>query len=288
MSSFKGSVKPTAKPIANVAAEEIVAEAPDAAIKELIASKARVIKAHNADASASMEYISKLVSNKMVRTFEDLPGCDLEVLDGSMPGDARWDPLRLAETKTHLLVYREAEVKHGRLAMLGVAGWVAAELLNPNELAPSILNGGLGEVNPLFWLAILAVFANVETGTLDYQLEGWQSSGKLWKYSPGDLAFDPLDLRNKLAEQMLYSNDFATARPGNERLDLLADIKRNVEVAEVWHGRVAMLAITGFAFQEALWRTPVVAGANSIFFATPVWSGLAWLLHLGPIMDQSS
>ena len=30
-----------------------------------------------------------------------------------MVADAGWDPLRLADTKTHLMVYREAEVKHG-------------------------------------------------------------------------------------------------------------------------------------------------------------------------------
>ena len=36
------------------------------------------------------------------------------------------------------------------------------------------------------------------------------------------------------------------------------DVKANVAKAEMWHGRVAMLAITGFAVQEAVWGTPVV------------------------------
>ena len=30
----------------------------------------------------------------------------------------------------------------------------------------------------------------------------------------------------------------------------------------MWHGRVAMLAITGFAVQEAVWGTPVLTQSN--------------------------
>ena len=33
--------------------------------------------------------------------------------------------------------------------------------------APSVLNGGLGEVSPFFWLALLLGFAALENGTLD-------------------------------------------------------------------------------------------------------------------------
>ena len=50
--------------------------------------------------------------------------------------------------------------------------------------APSVLNGGLGEVNPIFWLALLLGFAALENGTLDYQFSGWQSSGKHWTSNP--------------------------------------------------------------------------------------------------------
>ena len=47
-----------------------------------------------------------------------------------------------------------------------------------------MLNGGLGEVNPIFWLALLLGFAALENGTLDYQFSGWQSSGKHWTSNP--------------------------------------------------------------------------------------------------------
>jgi Chlorophyll A-B binding protein len=39
-------------------------------------------------------------------------------LDGSLVGDVGFDPLGFAKTKADLVNYREAEIKHGRLAML--------------------------------------------------------------------------------------------------------------------------------------------------------------------------
>jgi hypothetical protein len=39
-------------------------------------------------------------------------------LDGSLVGDVGFDPFGFAKTKDDLLNYREAEIKHARLAML--------------------------------------------------------------------------------------------------------------------------------------------------------------------------
>ena len=61
-----------------------------------------------------------------------------------------------------------------------------------------------------------------------------------------------------------------------ERMELLANVKANIDTAEITHGRVAMLAITGFALQEAVWHTAVV-DQSPIFFATPVYHGIASL-----------
>eukprot|EP00588_Corethron_pennatum_P026952 CAMPEP_0194324278 /NCGR_PEP_ID=MMETSP0171-20130528/27192_1 /TAXON_ID=218684 /ORGANISM="Corethron pennatum, Strain L29A3" /LENGTH=114 /DNA_ID=CAMNT_0039083139 /DNA_START=78 /DNA_END=419 /DNA_ORIENTATION=+ len=51
--------------------------------------------------------------------FVDCPS----VLDGSMAGDVGFDPLGFAKSPLHLTTYREAEIKHARLAMLAAAGW---------------------------------------------------------------------------------------------------------------------------------------------------------------------
>lgn len=74
--------------------------------------------------------------------------------DGSLAGDMGFDPLRISDDSEKLAWYREAEVKHARLAMLAVFGWPVSEVLNFGKLcagdgrAPSLLNGGLGEVAP--------------------------------------------------------------------------------------------------------------------------------------------
>jgi len=258
----------------------------DEAIKAMIASKERVITAHNEDVDASLAYVSALIGKKFappgLATMDDVPGPNPDVFQVGgvpmMPGDAGWDPMRLSDSKTHLLMYREAEMKHGRLAMLGVAGWVASELLPHGAdsilketagRAPSVLNGGLGSVPATFWLALLAVFSLVENSTFDYQVTGWQSEGKPWKYTPGDWAFDPLDLRSKCGEAWMKTVPESQAN-GLERVEMTVNAKKNVDIAEVWHGRAAMLAITGFSVQEALWGTPVV-DQSPLFFATPVY-----------------
>ena len=62
------------------------------------------------------------------------------------------------------------------------------------------------------------------------------------KYVPGDLGFDPLDLEAKFPSDL--------------------DQRTN----EVYNGRLAMLAITGFCVQEGLWGRPVIDLPISGFF----------------------
>merc|ERR1719248_336350 len=74
--------------------------------------------------------------------------------DKTLAGDMNFDPLMLADTPDKLAWFREAEIKHARLAMLAAFGWPLSELtnfgglLNSDGRAPSILNGGLGQVSP--------------------------------------------------------------------------------------------------------------------------------------------
>lgn len=92
-----------------------------------------------------------------------------------------FDPLGLAKRKDLLLQYREAELKHARLAMLASVGWAASELIHPKlaallgvksllqpgssgqlEKAPSVLNGGLNAVPPLAWAGLVLLTGIVE------------------------------------------------------------------------------------------------------------------------------
>lgn len=170
-------------------------------------------------------------------------------LDGSLVGDVGFDPLGFAKDKSTLLQMREAEIKHGRLAMLAAAGWPISELadkklaaiagldplLQSADRAPSILNGGLGHVSPLYWGICLAGAAAID-------LYGIFAASKKDGYTPGNLGFDPLGL---------YPKDAA----GQERMQL----------SELKNGRLAMIAITAFAFQEFVSQTGVV-DETPIFF----------------------
>lgn len=88
------------------------------------------------------------------------------VLDGSLAGDAGFDPLGVAQSKENLFTLREAEVKHARIAMLAALGWPVSELyhyqisqsfgqqalLAEGGKAPSVLNGGLDNIYVLLAL----------------------------------------------------------------------------------------------------------------------------------------
>jgi hypothetical protein len=93
--------------------------------------------------------------------------------------------------------------------------------------APSILNGGLEKISPLFFVTILLF-----TSTVEFKAVRKLPSGK---YVPGDLGFDPL---------ALYSG--ATA-----------DKQRDLELKELNNGRLAMMAVAGYVAQEFFANAPV-------------------------------
>lgn len=155
---------------------------------------------------------------------------------------------------SNLLWMREAEVKHSRLAMLAVVGWPLAELWDksiaaaaglPNLLtttgaSPSLLNGGLAKINPVYWVAVTLLAAIVELSSA----EAKDTKGNA--YTPGDCGFDPLGL-------------FPADQAGQMAM----------QTKELKHGRIAMMAILGFAVQEALYRVPVVQ--ETPFFFQPIF-----------------
>jgi len=184
------------------------------------------------------------------------------------------------DTRRSLIWYREAEIKHARLAMLAAAGWPLAELWHgpisnllgePYALditqgrSLSVLNGGLSEVAP-FLLLVTAAISYVEISTLD-QVYGLTATGKTMKpdgrvviksYVPGDCGFDPLNFYGFFGSQPGAADQFYAQADPNYAVKLAENARREMETAEIKNGRLAMLAITGFALQEFVWGTPVV------------------------------
>uniref|UniRef100_A0A6U6CCB4 Uncharacterized protein n=1 Tax=Odontella aurita TaxID=265563 RepID=A0A6U6CCB4_9STRA len=166
-------------------------------------------------------------------------------LTGELAGDFGFDPLGLAKNREALFEYREAEVKHARLAMLAAAGWPLSELydkkiaaffnvepaVDAGDRVPSLLNGGLDKISPLWWGFCIGLTAAIDL----YGVQRARSAGTDSGYIPGDLGFDPFGF---------YPN-------GKEE-------QMQMQLAEIKHGRTAMVAVVCFALQEAVSKEGVV------------------------------
>ena len=200
------------------------------------------------------------------------------ILDRALAADSGFDPLSLADSKVQLYVYREAELKHARLAMLAAAGWPLAELwdtgiaktfgLEPiieenGGRAVSVLNGGMGMISPVYWASVV-LFAGAVEALSEYKKGQAKAADSQWmltgSYVPGDLGFDPLGL---------YTI-FGKSESG----------KMLMETAEIKNGRLAMLAITIYALEEAITKNPVVQ--NSAFLFEPFWKTVENLMMYSP------
>ena len=274
---------------------------------------------------AAVVLVSEAVALRMSRALpwlERPPG--LDELKGSgkyafslTAGDFGFDPLGWAEVgwglnagesredrDDRLYAYREAELKHGRLAMLAAVGWpvselydgrlserfgLASELVRPDEtgigLAPSLLNGGLGRVTAAYWLAVVTLAAFVEASGAS-RLRESARVGSL--RAPGDLGFDPLGFYPSDATEVDFGeasrafdmargleavgsdNDDRDARDADAgvrepALTPLEAARRAMIEQELTHGRTAMVAIVGFASQEFVTRVPVVEETPQFF-----------------------
>merc|ERR1719439_392126 len=117
------------------------------------------------------------------------------LLDGTLAGDVGFDPLGFVQQKKDLYWYREAEIKHGRLAMLAAAGWPIAELWSgdflhgdggTNGRAPSLFNGHLLDYLPV----LVIIFGPL--AFLEFTARGKPDSERLGV--GGDYGFDPMGL----------------------------------------------------------------------------------------------
>merc|ERR1719240_1400699 len=157
-------------------------------------------------------------------------------LDGSMPGDYGFDPLRLGSDPEILKWFREAELQHCRWAMLGTAGIIVGEIVRPDIdfcKAPQQLEGSI----PISIPTLLAV----EFLAMHYvELRRWRDFAK-----PGSVDQDPIFQQYKL-------NAHEVGYPGGI-FDPLSFSKANLDelkTKEIKNGRLAMVAFVGFLVQE--------------------------------------
>merc|ERR1712224_832446 len=143
--------------------------------------------------------------------------------------------------------------------MLAAVGWPLAELAHndlasrfdlPSVLAgsgngdrvPSVLNGGLEKTPSLFWVGAISAAAALEFTSTKNDINENDDARR-----PGDFGFDPLGWMSKKEGKHTEKKNFF------------------LQESELFNGRLAMLAVTGFALQEFALRSPVVE-QTPIFF----------------------
>lgn len=151
-----------------------------------------------------------------------------------------FDPLRFSEKadESTMKRYREAELTHGRVAMLATVGFLVGEavesktyIFNGEVTGPAITH--LTQVNPVFWIVLLAGIASAEIkraqiGWMDPKDVPFDKPGQLRKtYVPGDIGFDPLSLMPETEKEVM-----------------------KMQTKELQNGRLAMIAAAGFLAQE--------------------------------------
>merc|ERR1712115_131210 len=175
-------------------------------------------------------------------------------LPGAVSPLGNFDPLGFTKglPVQEIKRFREAEVTHGRVAMLAPVGYLVAEKFHPlfNGAISGPANSHLTQVQteaPFFFAFLAALIAITEFGR---SLYGWESpleafrknqelakeedfKGKTWltklndNYYPGDLAFDPLNLKPSDPQEFV-----------------------EIQNKELNNGRLAMLAAIGMMAQE--------------------------------------
>jgi len=163
-------------------------------------------------------------------------------LNGSFAGDVGFDPLGFVKSTEDLIKYREAEIRHARLAMLAAVGWPLSEVLNKKlasimNLSPALdLNGkapnpitDFAKIDPYFLLAVVVLGSGVEI------YGRTRSFDKVSGYHPGNLGFDPLNLYPEENKE-----------------------QRLMQKAEIKHGRTAMMAIVFYALEETFTKHGVL------------------------------
>lgn len=187
---------------------------------------------------------------------------DPEWLDGSLPGDYGFDPLGLGKDPAALKWYREAEIIHGRWAMAAVVGifvgqawsgvpWFEAGAA-PGAVSPFSFGTLLGtQLLLMGWVESKRWVDFFDPGTQSLEwatpwsrtAENFNNSTGLQGY-PGGKFFDPLGLAGEVKSGK-YIPDYS-------KLDRL-------QLAEIKHARLAMLAMLIFYFEAGQGKTPLGA-----------------------------
>ena len=169
-------------------------------------------------------------------------------LPGAIAPLGFFDPFGFTDEKdlNGVKYFREAEITHGRVAMLAAVGYLLQEntptIAQPwmNVQSASVVANKQMEVVPL--QVLIPLFLSINLAEAFRATYGWEEprEGKFWTlrdtYYPGDLGFDPLGFTDGMSAE-----DF-----------------REMKNKELSNGRLAMIATIGFMVEELSTNMQVV------------------------------
>lgn len=160
-----------------------------------------------------------------------------------------WDPAGFVNEYTTIgdvRRYREAELTHGRVAMLAAVGFIVGENIEDFPLFGGIVSGpAITQFQQLprgFWEVLvicigIAEAYRVALGWATPKGAGFNQLKDEDEYNMGELNFDPLGYLQQQKAQSASPADFEAK---------VLDLKNK----ELNNGRLAMIAISGFVAQE--------------------------------------
>lgn len=146
--------------------------------------------------------------------------------------------------------YREAEIRHGRLAMLASIIWPLQEILDRIFLASkfgktTIIYGGV----TLPYLTLFMMLVMLLLGYLDIYAASIRDNDTGEAFLPGECFWDPLNMLTGAPE----------------------DMRRNMQRREVNLGRAAMIAVFFYILEEAITHLPLVTLPYNTFLFEPAF-----------------
>mmetsp|Transcript_4408 Transcript_4408/g.10353 ORF Transcript_4408/g.10353 Transcript_4408/m.10353 type:complete len:227 (-) Transcript_4408:220-900(-) len=208
----------------------------------LVGARASIASTRQAASSAS----SALRTYRPARRLRNIvPKAQESIgkVGGTAPTGDFWDPAQFTRDVDPGLVkrYRESELTHGRVSMLGALGFLVQESFHPlfgGDIDGPAINQfqQIQEKYPSFWYSVLlpiaiAEIARARIGFIDPRDGG----GIREDYEPGNIGFDPLELLPKTEAGKL-----------------------SLQNKELNNGRLAMVALAGFMLQELVNGKPIL------------------------------
>ena len=146
--------------------------------------------------------------------------------------------------------YREAEIRHGRLAMLAAIIWPLQEMLDQLLLDPEQWSPLLYGPITLPYFPLIMTFIMLNLGYLDIYSQAIKDRDSIGEaFLPGDCFWDPLKILEGAPDSM----------------------KRNMQERELFNGRVAMLAIALFIWEEAITHLPLMQIGDNELLLKPAY-----------------